>query len=135
MTRYTVIAPSGDPIAHGLTLEQAAHEVLQGCHRDYEIRPAAGGRISGYDLWVIPFGGPPCESWPMIYSLLSDEAAARDEIWRRVIDAHWECAPEVMTDDVYAEMMAEFADDAPVVTRLPAVRPITAKTAIVNVED
>jgi hypothetical protein len=87
---YVVINQAGEPIAEGLTVAEAAHEILTHDSAQYEIRPDADGE--GWILWGKSLNGPGIAyifgSWE------TDREAAEAEIMAEVVLAadtgnHW----------------------------------------------
>lgn len=108
MTTYTVLnRDTGEVIDRGVDLAEAAHIVLTDDGRSYEIRRTLDGE--GFDLWtrhqVANQGWSPVP----FFSFADDIAAAEEEIFAQVIAAGWDRHPQVLTDEEYTEMMAEWS--------------------------
>ena len=109
MTTYTVIDDnSGEAIATGLTVAEAAAEVLTSDSQEFDIRAAEDG--NGFELWTRQQVANKGWTQTVVYSVEDDRAAAEAEIFAKVIAADWPRHPTVMTDQQYAEMQAEMAD-------------------------
>lgn len=112
---YTVVSPNGDyVIGSGMSAVEAMHDVLTHDGHDYEIRLRDDG---GYDLFVTQFSrNSTLGGRPMVKSVISsyeaDEAAATLEIAQKVITADWNHSPDVYTDEQYAQMLRELAEDS-----------------------
>ena len=106
---YTVTTHDGDYPRRGLTLAQAADEILSSDGREWEIRLNAYG---GYRLWgrqqVANIGWE--KLWQRSYA--PDRATAEAEIFGEVIYAEWRGHDVAQLDRVYDAMLAEVADDA-----------------------
>ena len=96
MTTYTVICTSGHVIATGLTVADAAAEVLTDDGREYEIRAAEDG--NGYELWTRQQVANRGWTQTVVYSVEDGRTAAEAEIYAKVIAADWPRHPTVMTD-------------------------------------
>lgn len=112
MTTYTILdSSSGEPIATGCSAYEAMVEILTDDGHEWEIRPEADGE--GYRLWTTTYSRNSTAysglTQSVVYSLQADEAAATQEIAGKVINAAWPRKPEAITDERYAEMMAELA--------------------------
>jgi multidrug efflux pump subunit AcrA (membrane-fusion protein) len=108
MTTYTVLDTNGDLIATGLTAADAAAEMLTDDGREFDIRAAADG--TGFDLWTRQQVANKGWTITAIYSVDTDRAAAEARIFAKVIAADWPHHPTVLTDQQYAEMLAELED-------------------------
>jgi hypothetical protein len=111
VTTYTILDQNGERQYGGLTAYQAMAEILTDDGHDYEIRPEADGE--GFRLWTSTYSRN-STAWSgltesTIYSLQADEGAATQEIAEKIINAGWPRKPEAITDERYAEMMAELA--------------------------
>ena len=106
---YTVTTQSGDDVRRGLTLAQAADEVLSSDGRDWEIRLEADG---WYRLWgrhqVANIG------WgsTRLISGATNRATAEAQIFGEVIYADWDRHDVAQLDRVYDAMLADVAEDA-----------------------
>lgn len=114
---YTVTSHDGANEQRGLTLDEAACEIMWYDGHEFEICPEDGG---GYRLWTSdysrnsPMGAKLSET--VIDSGETDEAAATAEIYAKVLEnAHWFKGQWVYTDAKYdailAELEAEEADE------------------------
>ena len=107
---YAVINEnSGEAIATGLTAAEAAFKVLTDDSREFDIRGAEDG--NGFELWSRQQVANKGWTKTVVYSVEDDLDAAEAEIFDKVINADWPHRPEVMTDQQYAEMLAELAAD------------------------
>ena len=118
MTTYTLIGTDGAALETGLTAGEAAQAILWHDSHDYEIRreddcwqlyvsrgsSASSGGNGGLTMAYA--------NRRLIASFAADEAAAWEDVAKQVIQAGWDRGPTVMTDEAYAEMMAELAGDA-----------------------
>ncbi len=111
-TLYTVLDCNGEHQVSGLTVAEAAREVMQYDGHQFEIRAAEDG--NGFELWTSQFsrnstgGGRPLVK-SVIYSVADDRDAAEAEIYRKVIaHADWWKGYSVMTDEDYAARKAIF---------------------------
>lgn len=110
MTTFTVVdLNSGEKIGGGLTAADAAHIVLTDDSREYEIRADEDG---GFSLWSRQQVANKGWTRTGIFSIKDDRTEAEAEIFDKVITADWRRYPEVMTDQQYSEMMADFEGDA-----------------------
>lgn len=109
-TLYTVTdCNSGDMIDTACTAAEAMHIILTDDGHQYEIRPEADG--DGFRLWTSTYSRN-STAWngltkSTVYSLEVDAEKAEQEIAEKVIAAGWPRKPEAMTDERYAEMLAE----------------------------
>lgn len=108
MTTYTFI--DGDNAITGLTMIEAARELLSADSAEYEIRIDPRG---GYRLWTRKQVANKPWTQTIIFSLEDSEAAAEEEIARLVIGSGaWETGNiHVLTDDEYAELQAELENE------------------------
>lgn len=115
MTTYTVFFQDDSSTARrGLSVHEAAAEMLAYNGHDYEIRPMADGR--GFRLWTCqPVANRRWEE-TVVFSLEADEAAATSEIMHRVVAFHnsrtggsW--AGDCMPDADFDQMLADAAED------------------------
>lgn len=112
---YTVVnVSSGDVIAAGLTVDEAAQEILMYDGRDYELRRREDG--DGFDLWTRQQVAN--RGWRMtrFFSLAETEDEAWAEIAAEVVETHdafspGSHGPDIMTDEQYAEMLAQSEED------------------------
>ena len=82
MTTYTVVTPSGELVASGLSLREAAIEVLTSDGRDFEISEYNGNLV----LWIRrQLGGIPWQR-TVFRSANPDPEAAEMEIFAAVVD-------------------------------------------------
>jgi len=109
MTSYTVIdRSSGEMIDTGLSAADAARIVLTADSQEYSIREDADG---GFTLWSRQQVANKGWSKTVIWSIATDRAEAEADIFMKVIAADWRGAPEVVTDEQYAEMIAAVGDE------------------------
>jgi hypothetical protein len=73
------------------------------------VRKFHGPTFEGYCLWSRHRVANRGWTRTVVYSLEDDRAAAEAEIFDKVINADWRHHPTVMTDQQYAEMLAEQA--------------------------
>lgn len=109
-TLYTVIDQhSGDVIDSSLTALEAMEVILTDDGHEWEIRPEADGH--GYRLWASAYSRNSTAysglTQSVVYSLLTDEAAAEQEIAAKVIAARWPRKPEAVTDAAHTAMLTE----------------------------
>ena len=108
MTTYTVFDNNNETVKRGLSLHDAAVELLTADGHDYEIRPEADGE--GFRLWITQFsrnstlGGRPL-SKSIFFSLEADKRRAEYEIFTQVIGEDWYNF-EAMTDADYEEVQS-----------------------------
>ena len=118
-TSYTVHR-NGEVIAEGLSLSEAAIEILRFDGHDFEVRPLDGG---GYGLFVsrgsrnAPGGlGEFVHAWRgdrLIMSLAATEADAWQELAEQIVLTAWPGHPEAVTDeDRAAENTSRGDEDA-----------------------
>lgn len=109
MTSYTVIDNgSGEAIATGLNLRDAAAEVLTSDSREYDIREDEDG---GFALWSRQQVANKGWTRTVVYSIETDREKAEAEIFGKVIVADWPHHPSVMTDEAFADMQRQLAED------------------------
>lgn len=123
VTRYTVESPDGDVIASGLSVTEAAHEVLAYDGHTYEVR-ATGERAGGERQFAAyvsagsangPGGAGRLSMAPDTLVWAADADAAWPLIAAKVCDlagGKWDRGPCVLTDARWAEIRAEMATDA-----------------------
>lgn len=104
MTTYTFV--NGDRAITGLTMIEAAHELLSTDSAEYDIRPDSRG---GYRLWTRKQVANKPWTQTIIFSLEDNETSAEKEIARLLIGSGaWETGSiHVLTDDQYANLQAE----------------------------
>jgi hypothetical protein len=103
---YTVLDTNGDLIATGLPVAAAAAaKVLTDDGREFDIRAAEDG--NGFELWTRQQVANKGWTKTVVYSVEDDISAAEAEIYAKVIAANWPRHPTVLTDQQYAEMLAE----------------------------
>ncbi len=115
MTTYTVFFQDDSSTARrGMSVHEAAVEMLIYDGHDYGIRPEADG--SGFRLWTCqPVANRRWEA-TVVFSLEADEATATAEIMQRVVNfegrrgGSW--AGECMRDEDFDQMLADAAEDA-----------------------
>ena len=105
MTTYTII--NSVEAQSGLSLEDAARELLLEDGAEYDIREAVDG--AGFELWHRKPNANKPWTKTVIYSIEDDRDAAETDIFKKVIDSgYWEGDDlSCMTDERYAEMLAE----------------------------
>ena len=103
MTTYTVVTPRGDLVATGLSLRDAAIEVLTSGGRDFNIRETEGQFV----LWSRKqIGGVPWHQ-TIFGSRKPDPEEAEMEIFADVVDfGPMPGFDEVMTDDEFLQFGA-----------------------------
>lgn len=108
--KYTIVCPSGEALEHGLTLEEAAKELLWYDGHKYELRKDS--RNAGWAIWRTNKLGEMSET--IFYSACEDENAAWRELAERVVaqwgGEGWRNEPEAMTDDQWDKLQAEAAE-------------------------
>ena len=115
MTTYTAIdRNSGEMIETGLTVAEAAHIILTDDSREYEVRRSELG--DSFALWSRQQVANRGWTQTRFYSLAGTADAAWAEIAQKVVDTHNPYAPgsygpEIVTDDQYAEMLAQRAEE------------------------
>lgn len=114
MTTYTVFDSSdfNRIYGRGLTAVQAMNEILTYDGYRYEIRKSEFRGSVCWDLWhsdgsAASTRGARHMVKTVIFSLIEDEAHARQEIAEAVIVAGWNGLPEVMNDEDFKAMLAE----------------------------
>jgi hypothetical protein len=109
MTTYTILTGEGDMIETGLSLNDAAAHVLTSDSREFDIRADADG---GFTLWTRQqVAGRPW-SKTTFFSILTGRAAAEEEIFAAVVrSSRFEGHNEAITDEQYADMQRQFAED------------------------
>lgn len=109
MTTYTILTGEGEMIETGLSLADAAHEVLTSDSRQYEIR---GDKDGGFTLWSRQQVANRPWAATAIWSVKADRATAEQEIFEKVVTAErWAGHCEAITDEAYAAMVASLAED------------------------
>lgn len=109
MTLYTVIChDSGAVLDTGLTLDEAAREVLTCDGQSFEIIFNAAER--SYDLYSHKAGR---NNWgiPLMFSHADTLKTARMEMFHKVIAAGWQGHPVVMTDRLCAAIRLQLSLD------------------------
>lgn len=105
MTTYTVIDQQGELRAGpGLSLKEAAIEVLLSDGRHYELRPEDGG----WRLWRRT--GDRAQSWytSAFWSAAPDQGEAEAEAWEHVVSSGpWPGHLQAITDEQWAAMLAD----------------------------
>lgn len=109
MTTYTILSGEGEMIETGLSLRDAAHEVLTSDSREYEVREDKDG---GFTLWSRQQVANRPWAATRFFSIKTDRAEAEAEIFAEVVSSErfaGHC--EAITDEQYAEMLASLAED------------------------
>ena len=109
MTTYTILTGEGEVIDTGLSLRDAAHEILTSDSRSYEVREDKDG---GFTLWGRQQVANRGWEATRFFSIKTDRAEAEDEIFSAVVTSErfpGHC--EAITDEAYAEMVAQFEED------------------------
>ncbi|AGH48786.1 MULTISPECIES: hypothetical protein [Sphingomonadales] len=109
MTTYTILSGEGEVQAQGLTLTEAAHEILTSDSREYDVRQDDDG---GFTLWTRQQVAN--RGWEMttFFSTNSDRKQAEDEIFTAIVlSPRFRGHCEAITDEAYAEMLAQGAED------------------------
>ena len=115
MTTYTVYQSQDFSICRtGLTLDQAANELLTGDGYTYEIRPEDDGQ--GWRLWISrgsqhSYGGTQGLISSVFFSLADAETEAAAEIFQKILGHEWH-GQEGSTDEQFTKMLAEYAAEA-----------------------
>jgi hypothetical protein len=109
MTTYTILSGEGEMIDTGLSLRDAAHEVLTSDSRSYEVREDKDG---GFTLWNRQQVANRGWEATRFFSIKTDRTEAEDEIFAAVVTSErfaGHC--EAIADEQYAEMVAQFSED------------------------
>jgi len=109
VTTYTILSGEGEMIETGLSLRDAAHEVLTSDSREYEVRRDDDG---GFTLWSRQQVANRPWAATRFFSVKIDRAEAEAEIFAEVIGSErfaGHC--EAITDEQYADMLASLAED------------------------
>jgi hypothetical protein len=105
MTTYTVIDHDGYEIASGLTLEQAADEIMSSDSREWQLRKDA--KFDGWAAWSRQQVANRDWTETVFYSSSTDEAAALAEISQKIVSAERMAGHyEAITDEQFSEMKA-----------------------------
>lgn len=105
VTTYTVIDHNGEAES-GLTLIEAAREIIQHDGVDYELRPSTLGE--GFDLWTRQQVANRPWTRSDMFSLNTDEDAAEIDILTRFAnDSRRHGRFQIMSDEEYAAMLKE----------------------------
>lgn len=108
MTTYTVISQHGDVIATGLSLRDAADEVLSSDSREYDVRQDSDGT---YTLWSRQQVANRGWTATRFFSVATDRGEAEDEIFRAVvIFGYLSGHHEVIPDAAYAATLAQLSE-------------------------
>lgn len=106
---YTILDHNGFVIARGLTLADAADEIMSSDSREWDIRPLDGGWVAWSRQQVANRGWAPCLP---LYSAEPDRAAAEREICEMIVAApRWPGHVEALADDDYDAMVAAEAQE------------------------
>lgn len=108
MTTYTILNSDGDVINTGLSLHEAAAEILTSDSREFDIR----ADDDGFTLWSRQQVANRGWHKTKFFSVKSDRDAAESEIFQDVVDSErfpGHC--EAVSDETYAEMLAAMDDD------------------------
>lgn len=115
MTTYTILTGEGEMIDTGLSLADAAHEVLASDGRGYEVRelaPNRDGSPSGFALWSMDRNRLHAWEETRFSSINTDLDAAKREIFGAIVSAErFRGHCEAVTDEAYAAMLASLAED------------------------
>lgn len=113
MTTYTILSGEGEMIETGLSLRDAAHEVLTSDGREYEFRT---GPDDDSGIVTVLWSRQQVANRPWaatrFFSIKTDRAEAEEEIFAEVVSGErfaGHC--EAITDEQYAEMLASLAED------------------------
>lgn len=109
---YTVIDNNGDVLNAGLTLEEAAHEILIDDGRSYEIKKDANN-----DNWVLFTKrlNDRTSQETCIFSIEKDKKLARMDVFKRVVmeaEAVWWGAQAIRDEWYKEELQGLIADSA-----------------------
>lgn len=103
---YTLVDTNGDRTESGLTLIEAAREIIQHDGVDYELRPSTLGE--GFDLWTRQQVANRPWTRSDMFSLNTDEDAAEIDILTRFAnDSRRHGRFQIMSDEEYAAMLKE----------------------------
>ena len=109
MTTYTILSGEGEMIETGLSLRDAADEVLTSGSREYGIRPDTHG--PGFELWVRPHVANRPWAVTQFFSIEIDREAAELAIFEKVVTSgRFPGHNEAITDEEYADMQRQFAE-------------------------
>jgi len=106
-TTYTVLDPTGDIIASGLSLEDAARKILTYDSREFEIRPAPGGCS---ELWARDAARAGHWTRTVVFSLHQGELGERG-IFRSVVASDWPGHPFAVTDEHAQALIDQFGQE------------------------
>ena len=115
MSTYTILTGEGYLVDSGLSLRDAAHEILTSDGRSYEIRrgmPRADSPLGDFVLWS--FERARLEMWQetKFFSLKKLRDQAEAEIFAAVVNAErFPGHNEAITDEQYAQMAEQGAED------------------------
>lgn len=104
---YTVIDYNGDVIARGLSLAEAANEILSTDSREWEIRPINRVGLHGWRLWTRQQVAHLPWTPTVVFSLADNQSEAEAEIFAEVVRADWPRHYSAMTDESYNQSLAE----------------------------
>lgn len=101
---YVVINQNtGETIATGLTLRDAANEILSYDSQEWQIRPMENG---GFSLWLRKeLANKPWHE-TTICSFEREESEAENDIFRQVLDRDWLTGPQALTESEYERHLA-----------------------------
>jgi hypothetical protein len=109
-TTYTLL-DNGYAKRSGLTLEQAAIELLTDDGQEYEIRTDSSEPDTWF-LWVRkPNAGRQWQQWGRFHATGGTEEEARSRIFRTVMREYKPGNICVVTDNYHARMVAELSDE------------------------
>lgn len=107
-TTYTILDSTGEAIKRGLSLADAADEIMTSDGREWEIRKDPIGWVAWSRHQVAGIGWTKCSG---LYSIKNYRLAAERDIHLKIVNAErWPGHCETMTDAAYDEMMAHLAE-------------------------
>ena len=100
MTTYTILDFDGEPLAHGLSLADAAHAVMTSDGREWVVELDGDSYVAS--AWT---------KFETFRSFKSDPAEAKQEIYEQIVntgrmDGHDEAIP----DEVYRQGLVDFLE-------------------------
>jgi len=109
MTTYTIISGEGEMIATGLSLREAAHEILTSDGRSYEVREHKG---LGFALWSRQQVANRGWQATRFLSHKTDRTEAEHEIFSTIVASQrFPGHSEAITDEQYADIVAQSAEN------------------------
>jgi hypothetical protein len=107
-TTYTILTGEGEMIETGLSLRDAAAEVLTSDSREFEVRADKDG---GFTLWTRQQVANRPWTATRFFSIKSDREAAEQEIFEAVVTSErFSGHNEAITDEQYRQMLADLEE-------------------------